>query len=67
MFKKTIIISHLLETTKNQITLLQKLKIKKFYFDTEFERRSTYKAIISIVVIFDGKNIGVIDCLEKKN
>jgi ribonuclease D len=39
---------------------------KKIYFDTEFERRSTYKAVLSIVVIFDGKNIGIIDCLEKK-
>ena len=45
---------------------MQKLKIKKkIFFDTEFERRSTYQAIISIVVIFDGKNIGIIDCLEK--
>ena len=41
------------------------LKNKKFFFDTEFERRSTYKAIISVIVIFDGKNIGIIDCLEK--
>ena len=38
---------------------------KKFFFDTEFERRSTYKAIISVIVIFDGENIGIIDCLEK--
>jgi len=33
--------------------------------DQFLARRSTYQAIISIVVIFDGKNIGIIDCLEK--
>ena len=67
MFKKN---NHNFSLIKNNIELDQfiaKIKNKKkFYFDTEFERRSTYRAIISIVVIFDGKNIGVIDCLEKK-
>ena len=67
MFKKN---NHNFSLIKNNNELDQfiaKIKNKKkFYFDTEFERRSTYKAIISIVVIFDGKNIGVIDCLEKK-
>jgi ribonuclease D len=67
MFKKN---NHNFSHIKNNKELDQfiaKIKNKKkFYFDTEFERRSTYKAIISIVVIFDGKNIGVIDCLKKK-
>jgi len=66
MFKKN---NHNFSFIKNNKELDQfiiKIKNKKkFFFDTEFERRSTYKAIISVIVIFDGKNIGIIDCLEK--
>ena len=66
MFKKN---NHNFSFIKNNNELDQfiaKIKNKKkFFFDTEFERRTTYKAIISIIVIFDGKNIGIIDCLEK--
>ena len=68
MFKKNNHNFSLIKNNKELDQFIAKIKNKKkFYFDTEFERRSTYKAIISIVVIFDGKNIGVIDCLEKKN
>ena len=67
MFKKNNHNFSLIRNNKELDQFITKIKNKKkFYFDTEFERRSTYKAIISIVVIFDGKNIGVIDCLEKK-
>ena len=67
MFKKNNHNFLLIKNNKELDQFIAKIKNKKkFYFDTEFERRSTYKAIISIVVIFDGKNIGVIDCLEKK-
>jgi ribonuclease D len=67
MFKKNNHNFSLIRNNKELDQFIAKIKNKKkFYFDTEFERRSTYKAIISIVVIFDGKNIGVIDCLEKK-
>ena len=67
MFKKNNHNFSLIKNNKELDQFIAKIKNKKkFYFDTEFERRSTYKAIISIVVIFDGKNIGVIDCLEKK-
>ena len=66
MFKKN---NHNFSFIKNNNELDQfiaKIKNKKkFFFDTEFERRTTYKAIISIIVISDGKNIGIIDCLEK--
>ena len=66
MFKKN---NHNFSFIKNNNELDQfiaKIKNKKkFFFDTEFERRSTYKAIISVIVNFDGKNIGIIDCLEK--
>ena len=66
MFKKN---NHNFSFIKNNNELDQfiaKIKNKKkFFFDTEFERRSTYKAIISIIVIFDGTNIGIIDCLQK--
>ncbi len=66
MFKKN---NHNLSFIKNNNQLDQfitKIKNKKnFFFDTEFERRTTYKAIISIIVISDGENIGIIDCLEK--
>jgi len=66
MFKKNNHNFSLIRNNKELDQFIAKIKNKKkFYFDTEFERRSTYKAIISIVVIFDGKNIGVIDCLEK--
>jgi len=67
MFKKNNHNFSLIKNNKELDQFIAKIKNKKkFYFDTEFERRSTYRAIISIVVIFDGKNIGVIDCLEKK-
>jgi len=67
MFKKNNHNFLLIRNNKELDQFIAKIKNKKkFYFDTEFERRSTYKAIISIVVIFDGINIGVIDCLEKK-
>ena len=67
MFKKNNHNFSLIRNNKELDQFITKIKNKKkIYFDTEFERRSTYKAIISIVVIFDGKNIGVIDCLEKK-
>ena len=66
MFKKN---NHNFSFIKNNNELDQfiaKIKNKKkFFFDTEFERRTTYKAIISIIVISDGKNIGIIDCLKK--
>lgn len=66
MFKKN---NHNFSFIKNNNELDQfiaKIKNKKnFFFDTEFERRTTYKAIISIIVISDGENIGIIDCLEK--
>ncbi len=67
MFKKNNHNFSLIKNNKELDQFIAKIKNKKkFYFDTEFERRSTYRAIISIVVIFDGINIGVIDCLEKK-
>ena len=66
MFKKNNHNFSLIKNNKEIDEFLAKIKNKKkFFFDTEFERRSTYQAIISIVVIFDGKNIGIIDCLEK--
>jgi len=66
MFKKNNHNFSLIKNNKELDQFLVKIKNKKkFFFDTEFERRSTYQAIISIVVIFDGKNIGIIDCLEK--
>ena len=66
MFKKNNHNFSFIKNNKELDQFIAKIKNKKkFFFDTEFERRSTYKAIISIVVIFDGKNIGIIDCLEK--
>ena len=66
MFKKNNHNFSLIKNNKELDQFIAKIKNKKkFFFDTEFERRSTYQAIISIVVIFDGKNIGIIDCLEK--
>ena len=66
MFKKNNHNFSLIKNNKELDQFLAKIKNKKkIFFDTEFERRSTYQAIISIVVIFDGKNIGIIDCLEK--
>ena len=66
MFKKNNHNFSLIKNNKELDQFLAKIKNKKkFFFDTEFERRSTYQAIISIVVIFDGKNIGIIDCLER--
>lgn len=67
MFKKNNHNFSFIRNNKELDQFITKIKNKKnFYFDTEFERRSTYKAVLSIVVIFDGKNIGIIDCLEKK-
>ena len=67
MFKKNNHNFLIIKNNKELDQFIAKIKNKKkFFFDTEFERRSTYKAIISIIVIFDGKNIGIIDCLEKK-
>ena len=66
MFKKNNHNFSFIENNKELDQFIAKIKNKKkFFFDTEFERRSTYKAIVSIVVIFDGRNIGVIDCLQK--
>ena len=67
MFKKNNHNFLFIKNTKELNQFIAKIKNKKkIYFDSEFERRSTYKAIISIIVIYDGKNIGIIDCLEKK-
>jgi ribonuclease D len=66
MFKKNNHNFLIIKNNKELDQFIVKIKNKKkFFFDTEFERRSTYKAIISVIVIFDGKNIGIIDCLEK--
>ena len=66
MFKKNNHNFSFIKNNKELDQFIAKIKNKKkFFFDTEFERRSTYKAIISIIVIFDGENIGIIDCLEK--
>jgi ribonuclease D len=66
MFKKNNHNFSFIKNNKELDQFIVKIKNKKkFFFDTEFERRSTYKAIISVIVIFDGKNIGIIDCLEK--
>jgi len=66
MFKKNNHNFSFIKNNKELDQFIVKIKNKKkFFFDTEFERRSTNKAIISVIVIFDGKNIGIIDCLEK--
>ena len=66
MFKKNNHNFSLIKNNKELDQFIAKIKNnKKFFFDTEFERRSTYKAIISVIVIFDGENIGIIDCLAK--
>jgi ribonuclease D len=66
MFKKNNHNFSFIKNNKDLDQFIAKIKNKKkFFFDTEFERRSTYKAIISVIVIFDGENIGIIDCLEK--
>jgi len=66
MFKKNNHNFSFIKNNKELDQFIGKIKNKKkFFFDTEFERRSTYKAIISVIVIFDGENIGIIDCLEK--
>ena len=68
MFKKNNHNFSFIQNNKELNEFIEKIKNQKIFFlDTEFERRSTYKAIISFVVIYDGKNIGIIDCLEKKN
>ena len=65
MFKKNNHNFSFIKNNKELDQFIARIKNKKkFFFDTEFDRRSTYKAIISIIVIFDGKNIGIIDCLE---
>jgi ribonuclease D len=67
MFKKNNQNFTYVRNNKELDQFITKIKNKKIFFiDTEFERRTTYKAIISIVVIFDGKNIGIIDCIESK-
>ncbi|MEY3435272.1 MAG: hypothetical protein RLZZ195_764, partial [Pseudomonadota bacterium] len=66
MFKKNNHNFSFIKNNKELDQFITKIKNKKkFFFDTEFERRSTYKAIISVIVIFDGTNIGIIDCLQK--
>jgi ribonuclease D len=66
MFKKNNHNFSFIKNNKELDQFITKIKNKeKFFFDTEFERRSTYKAIISVIVIFDGENIGIIDCLAK--
>ena len=66
MFKKNNHNFSFIKNNKELDQFITKIKNKKkFFFDTEFERKSTYKAIISVIVIFDGENIGIIDCLEK--
>ena len=66
MFKKNNHNFSIIKNNKELDQFIAKIKNKKkIFFDTEFERRSTYKAIISVIVIFDGENIGIIDCLEK--
>jgi len=66
MFKKNNHNFLIIKNNKELDQFIAKIKNKKkIFFDTEFERRSTYKAIISIIVIFDGTNIGIIDCLQK--
>jgi ribonuclease D len=66
MFKKNNHNFSFIKNNKELDQFIAKIKNKKkFFFDTEFERRSTYKAIISVIVIFDGENIGIIDCLAK--
>ena len=67
MFKKNNHNFSFIKNTKELNEFIQKIKNKKIFFlDTEFDRKSTYKAIISFITVYDGKNIGVIDCLEKK-
>ena len=67
MFKKNNHNFSFLKNNKELNRFIQKIKNKKIFFlDTEFDRRSTYKAIISFMTIYDGKNIAIIDCLEKK-
>jgi len=66
MFKKNNHNFSIIKNNKELDQFIAKIKNKKkIFFDTEFERRSTYKAIVSIIVIFDGTNIGIIDCLQK--
>lgn len=67
MFKKNNHNFSFIKNTKELNEFIQKIKKRKIFFlDTEFDRRSTYKAIISFITVYDGENIGVIDCLEKK-
>ena len=67
MFKKNNHNFSFIKNTEELNEFIQKIKKKKIFFlDTEFDRRSTYKAIISFITVSDGENIGIIDCLEKK-
>jgi ribonuclease D len=67
MIKKNNKNLFIIQNNKDLDTLILKYKNSKiFYLDTEFDRKTTYKAIVSFVVLFDGKTIGIIDCLEKK-
>jgi ribonuclease D len=67
MFKKNNHNFSFIKNTEELNEFIQKIKKKKnFFLDTEFDRRSTYKAIISFITVSDGENIGIIDCLEKK-
>ena len=67
MIKKNNKNLFIIQNNKDLDTLILKYKNSKiFYLDTEFDRKTTYKAILSFVVLFDGKTIGIIDCLEKK-
>jgi ribonuclease D len=54
MFKKNNHNFSFIKNNKELDQFIAKIKNnKKFFFDTEFERRSTYKAIISVIIIFD--------------
>jgi ribonuclease D len=61
MFKKNNHNFSFIRNNKELDQFITKIKNKKkFYFDTEFERRSTYKAVLSIVVILMGKILGLL-------
>jgi ribonuclease D len=61
MFKKNNHNFLFIRNNKELDQFIAKIKNKKkFYFDTEFERRSTYKAVLSIVVILMGKILGLL-------
>jgi ribonuclease D len=61
MFKKNNHNFSFIRNNKELDQFITKIKNKKkFYFDTEFEKRSTYKAVLSIVVILMGKILGLL-------